>query len=309
MFIAGEARLSAELSRKQSNFFSIDYHQCLERVHLFTPKRTFHFRIPPPKCVGSKNSFMKSLVVILSILLLPGLCAHAATEQEKAFVEKYKTALETKDTATLQSCLYTTSADPMILHRDISFFEAVSESLSPEIAASQPDQIFCDAVEFYNPVHDITLPLVLRALTAAPRAEVFEVPLVYQTIATGEHYEIQRLPAASGRCPFRYHLTSQELRAKIHARDEIYLSLRDQAGPEFSAAPVEHLAIEETASAGDPLAWPHATGCELRYEWRARLLKEQGVTDEIITRAGHFIPTVQGLLAHRSAPLEALPKD
>ena len=196
-----------------------------------------------------------------------------------------------------------------LLRRDISFFEAVSESLSPEIAASQPDQIFCDAVEFYNPVHDITLPLVLRALTAAPRAEVFEVPLVYQTIATGEHYEIQRLPPASGRCPFRYHLTSQELRAKIHARDEIYLSLRDQAEPEFSAAPVEHLAIEEIAPAGDPLAWPHATGCELRYEWRACLLKEQGVIDEIITRAGHFIPTVQGLLAHRSAPLEALAKD
>ena len=58
---------------------------------------------------------MKSRLVILSILLVPGLCARAATEQEKAFVEKYKTALEKKDTATLQSCLYTTGADPMIV--------------------------------------------------------------------------------------------------------------------------------------------------------------------------------------------------
>jgi len=48
---------------------------------------------------------MKSLLVILSILLISGLCARATTEQEKAFVEKYKTALETKDTTTLQSCL------------------------------------------------------------------------------------------------------------------------------------------------------------------------------------------------------------
>jgi len=196
-----------------------------------------------------------------------------------------------------------------LLRRDISFFENVSESLSLEIAASQPDQIFCDAVEFYNPVHDITLPLVLRASTAAPRAEVFEVPLVYQTLAAGEHYEIQRMPLASAGRPFRYHLTSQELFAKIHARDEIYLSLRDQAGPEFSAAPAEHLAIEETALAGDPSASPHDTGRELRYEWRARLLKEQGVIDEIITHAGHFVPTVQGLLARRPAPLEALAND
>jgi len=195
-----------------------------------------------------------------------------------------------------------------LLRRDIPFFEAVSDSVSLEIVASQSDQIFCDAVEFYNPVHDITLPLVLRASAAASRAEVFEVPLVYQTLAAGEHYEIQRMPLESARRPFRYHLTSQELRAKIHARDEIYLSLRDQAGPEFSAAPAEHLAIEETSLAEDPFAWPHATGRELRYEWRARLLKQQGSIDEIITRAGHFIPTVQGLLARRWAAFEAQAK-
>ena len=62
-----------------------------------------------------QDPFMKLLLVILSILLIPGLCARAATEQEKAFVEKYKTALETKDTTTLQSCLYTTGANPMIV--------------------------------------------------------------------------------------------------------------------------------------------------------------------------------------------------
>ena len=195
-----------------------------------------------------------------------------------------------------------------LLRRDISFFETVCDSLSLEIAAFQPDQIFCDAVEFYNPVHDITLPLVLRAAAAAQSAKIFEVPLVYQTLARGEHYEIQRTPPDSARRPFRYHLTSQELRAKVHARDEIYLSLRDQAGPEFSAVTAELLATEETVAADDPCAWPHATGRELRYEWRARLLKQQGAIDEIITHADHFIPTVQGLLAPRSAAFEAVAK-
>jgi hypothetical protein len=41
----------------------------------------------------------------------------------------------------------------------------------------------------------------------------------------------------------------------------------------------------------------------------ARLLKQKGVIDEIITRARHLIPTVQGLLAHRSVPFEALAED
>jgi hypothetical protein len=44
----------------------------------------------------------------------------ATAEQEKAFVEKafvakYKTALEANDSATLQSVLYTTGADPMMV--------------------------------------------------------------------------------------------------------------------------------------------------------------------------------------------------
>jgi hypothetical protein len=81
-----------------------------------------------------------------------------------------------------------------------------------------------------------------------------------------------------------------------------------QGGQEFSAARAEHLAIEETAPAGNPLTSPRATGRKLRYEWRARLLKKQGVIEEIITRDDHLIPTVQGLLAHRSVPFEAMAK-
>jgi hypothetical protein len=58
---------------------------------------------------------MKSFGVIFSVLFVFGFSAYATAENEKAFVERYKTALETKDTTTLQSCLYTTGADPMIV--------------------------------------------------------------------------------------------------------------------------------------------------------------------------------------------------
>ena len=36
-------------------------------------------------------------------------------EQEKAFIDKYKAAMEGKDTATLESFLYTQSSDPAAL--------------------------------------------------------------------------------------------------------------------------------------------------------------------------------------------------
>jgi hypothetical protein len=68
---------------------------------------------------------MKSLFAIFSLLLIAAVSAQAvATEQEKAFVEKYKTALEAKDTTALQSCLYTTGADPMI----VGFYKMMQSS-------------------------------------------------------------------------------------------------------------------------------------------------------------------------------------
>jgi len=58
---------------------------------------------------------MKSFVATFSLLFILSISTYATPEQEKAFVEKYKIALETKDTTTLESCLYTTGADPMIV--------------------------------------------------------------------------------------------------------------------------------------------------------------------------------------------------
>jgi hypothetical protein len=51
-----------------------------------------------------------ALITTASVLLLAGTPA-----QEKAFTDKYKTAFEAKDTATLESFLYTQCADPEIL--------------------------------------------------------------------------------------------------------------------------------------------------------------------------------------------------
>jgi len=53
----------------------------------------------------------------------------------------------------------------------------------------------------------------------------------------------------------------------------------------------------------DPFTWTHATGRELRYEWRAAMLKEQGIIDEIITHAGHFIPTRVGSAGQSLGPI------
>jgi hypothetical protein len=59
---------------------------------------------------------MKLLAVAGALLFTNIMAVVAANpEQEKAFTDKYKTAFEGKDTATLESFLYTQGADPEIV--------------------------------------------------------------------------------------------------------------------------------------------------------------------------------------------------
>ncbi len=59
---------------------------------------------------------MKTFTIAGALLLAVALSVEAGTPaQEKAFTDKYKAAMEGKDTATLESFLYTQGSDPQIV--------------------------------------------------------------------------------------------------------------------------------------------------------------------------------------------------
>jgi len=59
---------------------------------------------------------MKIATLLCALSMVGCYSVYAGTPaQEKAFTDKYKTAFEAKDTATLESFLYTTGSDPAIL--------------------------------------------------------------------------------------------------------------------------------------------------------------------------------------------------
>ena len=59
---------------------------------------------------------MKTSSLLCSLIIASCSLTYAGTPaQEKAFTDKYKTAFEGKDTATLESFLYTTGSDPKIV--------------------------------------------------------------------------------------------------------------------------------------------------------------------------------------------------
>jgi hypothetical protein len=72
---------------------------------------------------------MKVALLFCALLILGCSVTHAGTSaQEKAFTDKYKTAFEAKDTAALESFLYTTGSDPTIL----GFYKAMQSSEAGE---------------------------------------------------------------------------------------------------------------------------------------------------------------------------------
>src|SRR6266516_468626 len=66
-----------------------------------------------PTTVAGMTTFIKISSLVFAFLVSISLPLAAGTpEQEKAFVDKYKTAFEGKDTAALESLLYTQGSDP-----------------------------------------------------------------------------------------------------------------------------------------------------------------------------------------------------
>ena len=83
------------------------------------------------------RSLFCALIITVSVSLRAGTPA-----QEKAFMDKYKTAFEGKDTATLESFLYAQGADPEILgfYKMMQSAEAGEKISKIELVDLTPDE-------------------------------------------------------------------------------------------------------------------------------------------------------------------------
>ena len=161
--------------------------------------------------------------------------------------------------------------------------------------AFQPEQMICDAVEFYNPVHDLSLPIVRAALGERSGVPVFEAPLIYQKAGNPESYELQRFPISRSAGQIKFRLSDEELADKLRARDEIYKSLSRQIGPLLTGLPTGYFATEVIGPAGAVPAKPRPDQT-LRYDWRGRLLLDRGEVKRAITWAEHYVPIAGAML-------------
>ena len=185
------------------------------------------------------------------------------------------------------------------------FFEMINH-LKALVDHLQPDAVFCDAIEFYNPLHDITLPMVIRTLDSLSLdIPVYEIPLVFQENCEGERYVCQRFPDTENVKKFLVTLTPDEIAHKLEMREQCYFSLVNQMGMVLNALDADYLSQEEYGLARFPSKLPGKL-YRLRYEWRGQLLLDQKKVKKVITLQDQFIPFLESLgFEKNSCPAQA----
>jgi len=178
-----------------------------------------------------------------------------------------------------------------LLAVDTRVFLRLVDEVRDALHELRPRQVICESIELYNPLHDITLPIV-RAAAAGLDVEIIEFALIAQEPADGERYRVQRFPAH--RASTSVSLTDAEVDAKLRARDRDYLALHRSTGDVVDRVSRETARTEEFAATIDELPEPDRDHV-LRYEWRGRLLRERGEVADVITFADHFVPLVNAL--------------
>jgi hypothetical protein len=189
-----------------------------------------------------------------------------------------------------------------LLDHDHGLFEKVTMALAGAMDMGPFDRVFCDAVEFYNPVHDIALPLVRAALNTIHRdgCPIFEVPLIFQVPGPEEKYTCQRLPQMEAEAEIAFDLDDSQAKNKRVASEAVYTLLQAQLRPALGAPPEALIQREVVMRAPVELRLP-GPGRVLRYEWRAQRLFDAGKIKRKITHAGHFLPVAESLLGHVQA--------
>jgi hypothetical protein len=183
-----------------------------------------------------------------------------------------------------------------LLDLNVPFFLAVAEDIRRLLPQTIPSEIFCDAVEFYNPTHDLTLPLVWNAIgDLAPT--IFEVPLIYQASPTPNDLLLQRIPDAFESEIVRFELSEAETARKTATLlGNFYPTLFASLGERILASVPVQGRTENFMRARQSLPAP-PRGQVNRYDRRGLEALHAGLVARAISYEKHYVPVYRGLVA------------
>jgi len=176
-----------------------------------------------------------------------------------------------------------------ILNLDYEYFQKISQGIMDELKCETSPYIFCDAVEFYNPIHDLTFPIV-QSLSLS--STVFEIPLAHQTLAGDVVLQkpSERLKSNS----ICISLTESEKKMKDYLFQSKYNSLGDEMD-RLIEADVSLTKFEWLIKDRD---CPILPMCDqvIRYDIRGSELTSKMIYDQPITYREHYVPLTTRIL-------------
>ena len=181
-----------------------------------------------------------------------------------------------------------------LVNHDCEFFRNLAREVRDVVDLIQPSEIYCDAIEFYNPVHDMALPIVRAALEGREDIAVLEVPLIYQEKSEPDSYALQKVPPSLAHLSASVMLTGIELDRKMAVLRSGYQALIRQLGERILDAIDARPQRENFLRARGSLPGP-APDQVLRYDMRGRALKAQGEVQEAISYHKHYAAMFVGL--------------
>ena len=180
-----------------------------------------------------------------------------------------------------------------LLQKDSVFFRAVALEVAEYIVLHEPAQIITDAVEFYNPVHDMALPIVRSAVGGA-MTPIYEVPLVYERRDKPDSYVLQDADFEGSSERVEVSLTDEEGESKSVAYMQDYGIIRNTMGPLIAANPqVLRREVLVRARAADSPAFEKYGR---RYDRRGKEGVLAGAYDQAILSEIHYKETVDGMM-------------
>jgi hypothetical protein len=181
-----------------------------------------------------------------------------------------------------------------LLRQDGAFYEGIADTLASHVRSIDAEQVICDAVEFYNPVHDMALPIVHAALRGSENMPVFEAPLIYQRRGPELAFTLQRPSGSHPDESVHITLSAEEFQTKLLARSEIYTTLSNHLARLLATIPKEHWKIECVTKARESVPRP-TDDMLLRYDQRAEMLAQRGQIKEKILYHQHYVPLASTL--------------
>jgi len=175
---------------------------------------------------------------------------------------------------------------------DCKYFESISRYIRNELLCDVPRYIFCDAVEFYNPIHDMTYAIV-QSLNLP--STVFEIPLAYQDL--NGNTIIQKPPESLKTNSVCIPLTEKEEELKSYLFKSKYRSLGKEMeyliSSDINLTKFEWIINDRSL----PIFPMHDQ--VIRYDMRGSKLAAQNIFNVAITYRDHYVPLITKILENR----------